>query len=181
MNVLIIVGVIVLLLLVWFIVVSNRLRVLEVKINEASSGIDVALEKRFSVLSKQMDIVKNVVSQEQKLIFESIKLRQGMSFDEQKDAIEKVEKVSAGLGLLMENYPEMKSSENFSLLQKSVNDTEEHLQAARRLFNANVSAFNQCVVTFPNSVVASISGRGQKEFFTVDESKKADVNLSMDI
>lgn len=181
MTGLIIVAVVVVVLLVWFIGVSNSIRVLEVKIKEASSGIDVALEKRFAVLTKQMEVVKNVVSEEQKLTFDSIKLRQGMTFDEQNDAIAKVEKLTTGFNALMEAYPEMKSSENFALLQKSVNDTEEHLQAARRLFNANVSAFNQRIVTFPNSIVASMTGKVQKTFFEADASRKEDVDLSMNI
>ena len=104
-----------------------------------------------------------------------------MSFEEQNEAIEKVEKLSNGFSALMESYPEMKSNENFALLQKSVNDTEEHLQAARRLFNSNVSAFNQCIVTFPNSIVASMTGRTQKVFFEAEESRKSDVDLSMNI
>ncbi|MBO6154319.1 MAG: LemA family protein [Lachnospiraceae bacterium] len=173
--------VVVVLLLGWFIGTTNHIRVLEVKINEATSGIDVALEKRYAVLTKQMEVVRNVCSEEQKLAFESIKLRQGMSFEEQNEAIEKVEKLSNGFSALMESYPEMKSNENFALLQKSVNDTEEHLQAARRLFNSNVSAFNQCIVTFPNSIVASMTGRTQKVFFEAEESRKSDVDLSMNI
>ena len=151
------------------------------KINEAISGVDVALEKRYAVLTKQMEVVRNVCSEEQKLAFESIKLRQGMNQDEQADAINKLEKVSNDFKLLMENYPEMKSNENFDTLQKSINDTEEHLQAARRLFNSNVSAFNQYIITFPTAIVASITGKTQKEFFQVDESRKSDVDLSMNI
>ena len=173
--------VVVVLLLVWFIGTTNHIRVLEVKINEATSGIDVALEKRYAVLTKQMEVVRNVCSEEQKLAFESIKLRQEMSLDEQVDAINKLEKVSNGFNALMENYPEMKSNENFDTLQKSVNDTEEHLQAARRLFNSNVSAFNQYIVTFPTSIVASMTGKTQKTFFEADETRKSDVDLSMNI
>jgi LemA protein len=152
---------------------------MEVKIDEASSSIDVALEKRYSVLTKQMEIVKGVCSHEQKILFESIKLRQGMNFDEQNEAIEKVTRLANGIHALVENYPEIKTTENFMILQKSVNDTEEHLQAARRLFNSNVSSYNQYVVTFPNSIVASLIGKTQKTFFTADDDRKADVNLSM--
>ena len=49
--------VVVVLLLGWFIGTTNHIRVLEVKINEATSGIDVALEKRYAVLTKQMEVV----------------------------------------------------------------------------------------------------------------------------
>ena len=173
--------VVIVVLLGWLIGTTNHIRVLEVKIDEAISGVDVALEKRYAVLTKQMEVVRNVCSEEQKLAFESIKLRQGMNQDEQADAINKLEKVSNDFKLLMENYPEMKSNENFDTLQKSINDTEEHLQAARRLFNSNVSAFNQYIITFPTAIVASITGKTQKEFFQVDESRKTDVDLSMNI
>ena len=58
--------------------------------------------------------------------------------------------------VLNENYPELKSSENYNTLQKSIADVEEHLQASRRLYNANVSNYNQKIVTFPSNVIFNI-------------------------
>ena len=78
-----------------------------------------------------------------------------------------------------ENYPELKSSETFVTLQKSILDVEEHLQAARRLYNSNVSLYNQKIVTFPSSVIAGMKGMTKKDFFEAEETKREDVKISI--
>ena len=80
---------------------------------------------------------------------------------------------------LAESYPELKSSENYNTLQKSIADVEEHLQAARRMFNSNVSIFNQKIVTFPTSIIANMKGLTKKEFFEAEETKKEDVKIDL--
>ena len=81
------------------------------------------------------------------------------------------------LNVVAENYPDLKTSENFKILQQSITDVEEHLQAARRLYNANISSFNQMIVTFPTSIIAKIKNLDKKEFFEVDNLKKEDIKI----
>lgn len=76
------------------------------------------------------------------------------------------------INIVAERYPELKSSENYKTLQQSIADVEEHLQAARRFYNSNVSLYNQLLVSFPTSSVASMKGMTKKDFFEADESKK---------
>ena len=57
-------------------------------------------------------------------------------------------------------------------------DTEEHLQAARRLYNSNVRAINQMIVTFPQSWVAKRIGMNKKDFFEAEEAKRQDVKMT---
>lgn len=68
-----------------------------------------------------------------------------------------MDETARGLTLMAESYPELKSSENFKTLQLAVMDTEEHLQAARRLYNGNVAAYNERLVTFPSSLAAAFA------------------------
>ena len=56
-------------------------------------------------------------------------------------------------------------------------DVEEHLQAARRLYNANVNAYNAKIVVFPNSIVAGQMGAPKKELFVAEETKRQDVKM----
>jgi LemA protein len=81
------------------------------------------------------------------------------------------------LNILVENYPDLKASENFKQLQHAILDVEEHLQAARRLYNGNVTIFNNLLVSFPSSVVANSMGKMKKEFFEAEASKRADVKM----
>ncbi|MFA6627697.1 MAG: LemA family protein, partial [Bacilli bacterium] len=62
--------------------------------------------------------------------------------------------------------------------QNSIMDTEEHLQAARRLFNSNVRAINQIIVTFPQSIVANAIHMQKKNFFEAEEAKRQDVKMN---
>jgi LemA protein len=85
----------------------------------------------------------------------------------------------ARINALAENYPELKASANYNTLQKAIADVEEHLQASRRLYNANVSRFNQKIATFPTSVVAGAKGLSKQEFFSAEEHKRQDVKMDL--
>ena len=102
-----------------------------------------------------------------------------MSIEEKNKENVKMTKNIEKINLLVENYPELKSSENFKVLQQSIVEVEEHLQAARRMYNSNVSIFNQMLVTIPSNIVASMSGMTKKEFFEADEIKKNDVKIEL--
>jgi LemA protein len=164
--------------LIWGILVSNSFNRAIVKIDEASSGIDVALTKRYDVLTKMIATVKGYAKHEKETIFETISLRKGMTIQEKNDINQKMGENLAKINLLVENYPDLKASENFKVLQQSIADIEEHLQASRRLYNANVSAFNQKVVSFPSSLIANLKGLTKKDFFEADDTRKQDVNVS---
>ena len=59
----------------------------------------------------------------------------------------------------------------------AIGNVEEQLQAARRLYNANVSAYNQAIIVFPGSLVANSMHLTKREFFEAEETKKADVKI----
>lgn len=173
------IALIVVCIVVWLIATSNRLNKMAVKIKEAQSGIDVALTKRYDVLTKMIDTVKAYAKHEEEMLFGIVKLRKDMTLQEQQDANTAMNENFAKLKLYAEAYPELRSSENYNTLQKSIADTEEHLQAARRVYNANVSQLNQQIVTFPVSVVAKMKGVTQHEFFEADEVKREDGKIEL--
>ena len=179
MAVVIIVLVIVAVIALYIISISNGLNRSLVKIDEANSGIDVALTKRYDVLTKMIDVVKGYAKYEQETIFKTIELRQGMTMQEKNDANAAMEEKVTKIAALAENYPDLKASENYKELQKSIADVEEHLQAARRLYNANVSSYNQRIVTFPSSIIANSKGMTKKEFFNAEDKKREDVKIDL--
>ena len=175
--IIIVVAIVVVILVGWYIGTSNKLNRAVVKIEEADSGIDVALTKRYDALTKMLEITKGYAKHEKETLREVINLRKGMSIAEKQDANNKMTETFGKINVLAEAYPELKSSENFKTLQLSVADVEEHLQAARRLYNANISSYNQEIVSFPTSIVAGMKGFVKKEFFEADEAKKEDVKM----
>lgn len=177
--VLIVIVVLILIFVIWYISVSNKLNRAVVKIDEASSGIDVALTKRYDVLTKMIEVVKSYAKHEKETLFDVIKLRDNMSMKEKSEANHLMDENFKKINIVAENYPELKSSENYNTLQKSITDVEEHLQAARRLYNSNISLYNQMIVSFPTSVIANNKGMLKKDFFEADEIKKEDVKINL--
>lgn len=165
----------------WFIGVMNTLRRLEIKVNEAESGIDVALTKRFDVLTKIVNTVKGYAKHEAETFENVTKWRAGLpknlSLAEKQEFMGKMDAVQAGINVAVEAYPELKAEKLFSNLTASITDVEEHLQAARRLYNSNVSTINSMIVTFPRSIVAGMIHMSRKEFFEAEMSKREDVEI----
>jgi LemA protein len=164
----------------WFIGVMNGFKVMEVKINEADSGIDVALTKRFDTLTKMWDLAKKYMEHESGTLEKVIAMRQaGTPTVADKQAFNnEMSKLQAGINVVVEQYPDLKANTNMQEVQSAVLDVEEHLQAARRLYNANVSTYNQKVVVFPQSIVAGMINATRKDFFEVDEAKREDVSFN---
>ena len=174
---LVIVLVLIAVVVISIIVISNNLNKALVKIDEASSGIDVALTKRYDVLTKMIETVKGYAKQEKEVLFDVVKIRKGMTIEEKNEANKQMDETLSKINVLAENYPDLKASENFKTLQDSITDVEEHLQAARRLYNANISSYNQMIVTFPISIIAGTKGLSKREFFVAEEHKKQDVEI----
>ena len=102
-------------------------------------------------------------------------LRCGMSVGELNAAKQQMDTLSDRLFAVAEGYPELQSSEAFAELQRGIRDAEEHLQAARRLYNTNVTAYNTAIAMFQAKLLAG--SRQPKEFFAADETKREDVKM----
>lgn len=175
--VIIVVVCIILMCVIWYVSSMNSIRRLGLKCDEAASGIDVALTKRYDVLTKQLEVVKEYTSHEAKTLYETIRLRSGMSIREKQEVLEQMNNASNQFRLTAEAYPNLLSSETYKMLMVSISDCEEHLQAARRLYNANVNTYNTKIVMFPSSIVAGAIGAVSKELFVAEAHKRNDVEM----
>lgn len=177
--VLIIFAALALLCAVWAIRTGNRFRRLAVKISESESGIDVALTRRHDTLVKLLDVCRQYAGHESDTFGRLVELRQGMTMAQRGEAAREMNRLTERLNVTAEAYPELKSAEVFRRLQDGIRDAEAHMQAARRLYNANVSAMNQLLVTFPPSLVGSALKLRPFEFFEADEDSRADVSMQL--
>ena len=164
---------------IWYISTANSLKRQRVKVEEGLSGIDVALTKRYDSLTKIMEVAKAFAKHESEVLSQVIQLRSGMTMAERERAAGEVEAMGDRIRVLAEAYPELKSSENYRQLQVAAMDAEEHLLAARRLYNSNVSALNRSIVSFPTSIVAGNIGMSQMEFFRAEDKKREDVKIDL--
>ena len=166
---------IVLIAVVWAVKTSNNIKRMEIKVDEAFSGIEVALTKRYDMLTKMLDVCRGFMKHESELFSKVISLRQGMSLGEMGRADREMGELTGRLFAVAENYPELRSAHVFAELQQGIRDAEEHLQAARRLYNASVSSYNAAIAVFPDSLLAR--GRSPREFFEAEESRREDVKV----
>ena len=159
----------------WAVKAPNNIKRMEIKVDEAFSGIEVALTKRYDMLTKMLDVCRGFMKHESELFSKVISLRQGMSLGEMGKADREMGELTGRLFAVAENYPELRSAQVFAELQQGVHDAEEHLQAARRLYNASVSSYNAAIAVFPDSLLAR--GRSPREFFEAEDAKREDVKV----
>lgn len=181
--VLIVIAVVVIIIIAWVVKLYNSLKTLNIKVDESLSDIDVALEKRFDELTKLLDVTKGYAKHEAETLENVIKWRSGKAIagstmDEKNQLSAQLDQVTSGLNIVIEKYPELKADTLFKNLQASITDTEEHLQASRRLYNSNVTNLNQKIVIFPNNIVAGMFHIKEREFFKAEEAKREDPKMS---
>ena len=164
------------LIAVWCIRTLNGFKRKEIRVEEGRSGVEVALTKRYDMLTKMLDTAKGYMAHETGLFEKVIALRRGMSIEELNSAQQQMDSLSGRLFAVAEGYPELRSSEVFAELQRGIRDAEEHLQAARRLYNTSVTAYNTAIAMFPAKLLAG--GRQPKEFFAAEEHKREDVKMT---
>lgn len=184
----IIAGVVVLVLVVWLISTYNRLVKSRNSSTEAVRGIDVALESRFDQIKAQADAVSGIVKKEVDLVLDATALRTGRTIGQltmqekmqvnaaMEDAEQKLMNAAAqaGPGRLasIENYPEMQTHINVELLQRTINEAEERLQAARRVYNRSATVYNTHRQTFPTVLIAAPMGFKHHELFELTDQRK---------
>jgi LemA protein len=79
--------------------------------------------------------------------------------------------------LVVENYPNLKASENFMHLQRTLTELEEQISAARRAYNAAVTDYNNAVEMFPTNIVASMMNYKRRRFFEISEKERQGIDV----
>ncbi len=164
--------------------IYNRLVRLVNYVREAWSGIDVQLKKRHDLIPRLVETVQGYASHERNLLEAITSLRtQGMSASSVKDTETAEVGLSKALGKLfvvVENYPELKASQNFLELQRDISKVENDLQKARRYYNGTVRNYNILIEQFPSSLIAGVAGHRQREFFDIgNESERSAPEFKM--
>ncbi|NLW14734.1 MAG: LemA family protein [Erysipelothrix sp.] len=148
--------------------IHNKIIRYDIKVAEALANIDVALAKRYTVVTQLFEVAKGYAKHEKEVLVKVIEIRRGMSVDEIDTKSEAVEKEFLRFNVLAEAYPELKADALFLKLQDGIRDTEEHLSAARRLYNSNVSIYNQYIESVPGTFFAKGEKAVSKEFLKFD-------------
>ncbi len=166
-------------LVLWIIFIYNRLVTLRNRVKEAWSDIEVQLKRRYNLIPNLVETVKGYASHE-KEVFEKVtqartKAIGAQNLKEKAVAENMLSSTLKSLFAVAENYPQLRSSENFQKLQEELTDTEDKIQAARRFYNGNVRDFNIKIESFPSNIIAKIFNFKKVEFFEIEEETEKDV------
>ncbi|MDY7028929.1 MAG: LemA family protein [Spirochaetota bacterium] len=176
-----IIGLVVIVILVislfsWFINTRNELVVLEENIDAAWAEIDNQLQRRSDLIPNLVETVKGFASQEEE-VFTNIadaraKLAGAGSVQETAEGYNELQGALSRLLVVVENYPELKSNQNFIRLQDELAGTENRLAVARKRYNDTVREFNRRIRMFPASIIAGSLGMEKRDYFEIDESAR---------
>jgi len=158
--------------LVFLAVMYNSLVGLRVRADSAWSDIDVQLKRRHDLIPNLVETVKGYAGHE-KSTFENVTKYRSMAMQatgpaERAQAEGQLTMALKSLFAVAENYPQLRASENFTALQKSLSEIEDNLQNARRYYNAVVRDLNTTIQSFPSNLVAGMFGFQPRAFFELD-------------
>jgi LemA protein len=147
----------------------------------AWAQIDVQLKRRHDLIPNLMETVKGYMKHERETL-ESVtnarNLAQG-AIGKGVGAQSKAEtELSGALGRLLvvvENYPDLKASQNFLALQEELTSTENKIGFSRQFYNDSVLGYNNKTQMFPSNVVANMTGFKAGEFFEVEVAAEREV------
>jgi len=148
-------------------------------VNAAWSQVDVVLQRRADLIPNLVETVKGYASQEQKVFGDIAAARAALiGAKTPQDKIAANGQLDSALGRLLvvvENYPQLKSNENFMRLQDELAGTENRIAIERRRYNETLQDYNTYIGLFPNNIVASMSGftRNDAYFKTEEGAREA--------
>jgi LemA protein len=173
MTLYILLGVLVVLLL-GAVTIYNRLVTNKNLVAEGWSGIDVQLKRRNDLIPNLIETVKGYMGHERGVLDQVTELRAksqaAQSVGEKAKAEGAMGAALANLFAVAENYPDLKASQNFLDLQKSLADIEDQVQLARRYYNGTARNFNILIQSFPSNLLASAFHFTAVEYFEIAEA-----------
>lgn len=174
MNFLYIILIILAAIVLWLILIFNRLVTLRNRVREAWADIEVQLKRRYNLIPNLVETVKGYATHEREL-FEKVteartKAMAAGTVKEKAEAENFLSSTLKSLFAVVENYPDLKASANFLELQRELRDTEDKVQAARRFYNTNARDFNIKTESFPSNLVAQLFQFKRAEFFEIEEA-----------
>ena len=177
MPILIIIAIILVIILSLY----NKIVKAQNRVKQAESGIDIYLNERFDLIPNLVECVKAYSKHEEKIFTEIANLRS--AYVNTGKSIRNAEKLNNKMNELIavaENYPELKASEQYLNLQKTLTKLESQLQAARRIYNAEVTTYNDKITLVPSNIVAKMFGFQEEKLFEIEDYKRENINIKLE-
>lgn|SRR5574344_1735333 len=151
------------LILIWFVAYFNKYQIYVIRINEAEANIDSTLRKRFDLLNKSINIIKNDCTDEKDVLETIVKLRSRKltNFEFDRELITAMNEFD----LYISKYPALKKDEEFMKITFGLAETESEMIAFRKYYNDIITDYNKLVKTFPSNIVGFFCGYRYRTYF----------------
>jgi LemA protein len=150
----------------------NTIQSMDEKVNQAKGQIETQLQRRADLIPNLVETVRGVAKQESTVYTNIADARARLNGAVQSGDVGQMsaanQAVTQGLGRLLaivENYPELRSSESFRALQDQLEGTENRIAVARQDYNGAVGEYNAYIRRFPYNLTAKMFGQGAREYF----------------
>lgn len=166
----------------YLVMMYNNLVRLKRNIEKASSNIDVLLKQRNDEIPKLVDSAQEYMDYEKDVLNEITEARtevQSANTPEEKAEADQMMKNALGnFFAVAEDYPDLKSTEQFQQLQERISSIEDQISDRREFYNSSVTTYNTRINQIPYNILAGSMNYTEKEVFEASESEKQDVNIS---
>lgn len=171
-----VIGIIVL-VIISVILIYNSLVRKRNNVKNSKSAIDVYLQQRFDLIPNLVEVTKGYANYEKETLTKITELRE--TFNKTKDikTSNELNNQYSSIMAIVESNPNLKASEQFLNLQKNLSKIESQLQAARRIYNMDVTKYNTAVSTFPTNIFAKLFGFKKYELFNLEGEDKVEVEF----
>ena len=164
------------------IVINNQIIAKKNQVAQAFGSIEIYLKKRFDLIPNLVAMLNKYLSHEKEILLKVTELRSQVEKaahpQEKIEASNELTKVMGGLNINVENYPDLKADKQFLNLQFELSDIEDQISAARRAYNAGVTAFNNKIQMFPASVVAGFRKDKTATLLEIPKEEQKEININ---
>lgn len=182
MGVYILIGIVIFLAISCLIIYNSLIKSRNL-VKEAFSTMDVYLKKRWDLVPNLVEVVKGYTSYENNTLTKITELRANayndLTMDKKININEQLTNAISSIIAVSENYPELKASENFLNLSKSLTKIEDDIANSRKYYNGTVRIYNNKIQMFPSNIVASLFSFKEASMFEAGIEEKNNVKVDL--
>jgi LemA protein len=151
------------------------------QVESAFGSMDAMLKKRHDLIPNLVETAKAYMKHESDMLTKVTELRtkalSGTATSDEKVGLEnQLGGAMRNIIVAAESYPELKASEQFTMLQRSWNEAEEQISASRRAYNSAVTQYNNAIDKFPSNILASVFSHRRKTVFEIPEAERQNIS-----
>lgn len=179
------ISIVAVIVIIIFIYYYNRFVVLDNRISNSLAQIDVQLKKRADLVPSLVKVVKAYAKHEKKIMQEVTKARtqlvRGTNIQERVKAGDRLQAALKSIFAIAENYPQLRSNENFLHLQKELAAIEDKVAYARQYYNDAVLFLENTSQKFPGVIFFKLYGRKKKEYLKIPAASREMPKIELEV